>query len=40
MYLKEHPEIAQFLEQKIRAELLVKKVPASEADALAELVDD
>ncbi len=40
MYLKEHPEIAQFLEQKIRAELLVKKVPASEVDAIAELVDD
>ena len=38
MYLKEHPEIAQFLEEKIRAELLVKKVPASEA--VAELVDD
>lgn len=38
MYLKEHPEVAEFLEQKIRAELLVKKVPASEA--AAELVDD
>ena len=38
MYLKEHTDIAQLLEQKIRAELLVKKVPAS--DAVAELVDD
>ena len=37
-YLKEHPEISKLLEQKIRAELLVKKVPASEA--VAELVDD
>ena len=37
-YLKEHPEISKLLEQKIRAELLVKKVPESEA--VAELVDD
>lgn len=38
MYLKEHAEIAELLEQKIRAELLVKKVPASEA--LAEMIED
>ena len=37
-YLKEHPELSQLLEQKIRDELLVKKVPVSEA--VAELVDD
>ncbi len=37
-YLKEHPEIAQVLEQKIRAELLVKKQP--EREEFAELVDE
>lgn len=40
-YLKDHPQIAQLLEQKIRAEFLVKKVPAAAAvEAFAELVDD
>ena len=39
-YLKEHPQIAQLLEQKIRAELLVKKVPATAPEAIAELADD
>ena len=38
MYLKENVALAQLLEQKIRAELLVKKVPA--AEQVAELVDD
>ncbi len=42
VYLKEHPQITQLLEQKIRAELLVKKVPAAAVavEAVAELVDD
>ncbi len=39
-YLKEHPQITQLLEQKIRAELLVKKVPVAAVEAVAELVDD
>lgn len=38
MYLKENVALAQLLEQKIRAELLVKKLPA--AEQVAELVDD
>ncbi len=38
MYLKENPEVAQLLEQKIRAELLVKKVPATES--LADVMDE
>ena len=37
-YLKENTQVAQLLEQKIRAELLVKKAPV--AGAVAELVDD
>ncbi len=40
MYLKEHPEICQLLEQKIRAELLVKRVPEMAVEEIAELVDD
>ena len=38
-YLKENQALAQLLEQKIRAELLVKKVPAAIEDH-AELVDE
>lgn len=39
VYLKENPAIAAELEQQIRAELLVKKVPVPIAEPL-ELVDD
>ena len=38
-YLKENQALAQLLEQQIRAELLVKKVPAA-AEDIAELVDE
>ncbi len=40
VFLKEHPEISATLEQKIRAELLVKKPEAATAPADAELIDD
>jgi len=40
VYLKENPSIAAVLEQKIRAELLVKKVPASTPEPELELVDE
>ncbi|ARG98002.1 recombinase RecA [Legionella micdadei] len=39
MYLKENPQVAQELEQQIRAELLVKKLPIAE-DEMLESVDD
>lgn len=39
LYLKENPQIAATLEQQIRAELLVKKLPTLETEAL-ETVDD
>ena len=39
-YLKEHPQVAQLLEKKIRAELLVKKLPLVELEPELELVDD
>lgn len=40
-YLKEHPQLAQDLEQKIRAEFLVKKtLKAGVAEALEECVDE
>jgi recombination protein RecA len=35
-YLKEHPELANELEQKIRAEYLVKKTPMVRVKAVAE----
>lgn len=38
MYLKENPQVAQELEQQIRAELLVKKLPIAE-DEMLESVD-
>lgn len=38
-YLKENQALSQLLEQKIRADLLVKNVPAA-AEDLAELVDE
>lgn len=38
VYLQEHPEFAQDLEQRIRAELLVKKVPV--VDVALECIDD
>lgn len=42
LYLKENPKLAQELEQQIRTEYLVKKVPAAEAAAveLAEFIDE
>ena len=40
IYLKENPSIAAVLEQKIRAELLVKKVPATTKEPELELVDE
>lgn len=40
VYLKENPQISGLLEQKIRAELLVKKVPAAESVADMMLVDE
>lgn len=40
-YLKEHTDLAQQLEQKIRAEYLVKKVPIGRvSEAVAELIDE
>lgn len=40
LYLKEHPEICKVLEQKIRAELLVKKVAAPAAEPELEEIDE
>ena len=40
MYLKEHTDIAELLEQKIRVELLVKKEPVIAAALDVELIDD
>jgi len=40
VYLKENPAIAALLEQKIRAELLVKKVPAAAVVEMAEMIDE
>ena len=40
VYLKENPQISGLLEQKIRAELLVKKVPITESAADMMLVDE
>lgn len=37
LYLKDHPEISKILEQKIRAELLVKKVAAPAEPELEEI---
>ena len=39
-YLKEKPELMQLLEQQIRAELLVKKVPSVALETEFELVDE
>ena len=40
-YLKEHTDLAQQLEQKIRAEYLVKKIPIGRVnEAVAELIDE
>ena len=38
-YLKEHPELASDLEQKIRAEYLVKKTPMVRVKEVAESID-
>ena len=38
MYLKENTKLSALLEQQIRAELLVKKLPA--AEQVAEMVDE
>ncbi len=41
VYLKEHPELAQLLEQKIRAEYLVKKTPMTKVnEAVEEFIDE
>ncbi len=40
MYLKENTQLAALLEQQIRAELLVKKVPALESVADIETIDE
>ncbi|KTD16517.1 recombinase A [Legionella jordanis] len=41
LYLKENPQVAQVLEQQIRAELLVKKLPVNaEAEETLESVDE
>ena len=40
VYLKENPQIAGLLEQKIRAELLVKKVPIVEPVADVMMIDE
>ncbi len=40
VYLKENPSVAAVLEQKIRAELLVKKVPVPTTEPDLELVDE
>ena len=39
MYLKEHPELAKELEQKIKAEYLVKKTPMVRVKEVAESID-
>lgn len=39
-YLKEHPALAQELEQKIRAEFLVKKTPLAQTAEIAEALCD
>ena len=39
-YLKENPKLAQLLEQQIRDELLVKKLPAVAVEPTAEQVEE
>jgi recombination protein RecA len=40
LYLKENPQIAQALEQQIRAELLVKKLPVTDMEEVLESIDE